>query len=130
MNKLKYLALAIIVGVGLITAAPKAEAQIAVQIGPAPMCPYGYYDFAPYNCAPYGYYGPQWFNSGIFIGAGPWFHGPRGFRGRVDYRFHPRYGYRGGFPGRGEAPRPGWRGAPDRFRGNGYRDGRGHGGRR
>jgi len=42
-------------------------------------CPYGYYDFAPYSCAPYGYYGPEWFSGGVFIGAGPWFHGPHDF---------------------------------------------------
>jgi len=29
----------------------------------------------PYACAPYGYYGPEWFSGGIFIGAGPWYHG-------------------------------------------------------
>jgi len=40
-----------------------------------PYCPYGYYDYAPYSCSPYGYYGPDWFNGGVFIGAGPWFHG-------------------------------------------------------
>jgi hypothetical protein len=28
-------------------------------VGVAPMCPYGYYDYAPYNCSPYGYYGQQ-----------------------------------------------------------------------
>ena len=58
--------------------------------GPPPVCAYGYYDYYPYACAPYGYYGPQWFAGGVFIGAGPWFHGfhrrsfygPRGFEGR------------------------------------------------
>ncbi len=56
-------------------------AQISVQIGPEPICPYGYFDYPPYNCAPYGYYGPDWFTGGIFIGTGPWFHGPRRFWG-------------------------------------------------
>src|ERR1700746_2170139 len=37
-------------------------AQVAIHIGPEPVCPYGYYDFAPYHCAPYGYYGPAWFS--------------------------------------------------------------------
>ena len=55
-----------------------APAQVSVNIGVAPVCPYGYFDFAPYDCAPYGYYGPDWFVGGVFIGAGPWFHGPRG----------------------------------------------------
>jgi hypothetical protein len=85
-------------------AAPQAGAQvnINVQIGPAPVCPYGYFDYAPYGCAPLGYYGPQWFTGGVFIGAGPWFHGPEGFHGYIDRDFDPRFGYRGGFPGRGE----------------------------
>ena len=52
-----------------------------MNVGPEPVCPYGYFDYAPYNCAPYGYYGPTWFANGIFIGAGPWFHGPHGFHG-------------------------------------------------
>ena len=79
-----------------------APAQISVGIGVAPVCPYGYFDYAPYDCAPYGYYGPDWFTGGIFIGAGPWFHGPRGFYGHVDNRFDPRHGYHGPFPDRGE----------------------------
>ncbi len=43
--------------------------------GPAPVCPYGYYSYYPYSCAPYGFYGPSWFIGGLFIGAGPWYHG-------------------------------------------------------
>src|ERR1700761_9485143 len=87
------------------TAAPsKASAQIAVGIGVAPVCPYGYFDYPPYDCAPYGYYGPDWFTGGIFIGAGPWFHGPRGFYGHVDDRYDPRHGYHGPMPVRGEHP--------------------------
>ena len=83
--------------------APKANAQVSigVNIGAAPECSYGYYDFAPYDCAPYGYYGPEWFDGGVFIGAGPWFHGPRGFHGSVDRHFDPRNGYHGGFPQHG-----------------------------
>ena len=64
-------------------AIPVAEAQVSVNIGVAPECPYGYYDVAPYNCAPAGYYGPEWFSGGVFIGAGPWFHGPANFRGHA-----------------------------------------------
>src|SRR5271157_1851754 len=52
-----------------------------VYVGPPPVCPYGYYPYYPYTCAPYGYYGPSWFVGGVFIGAGPWFHGFRGWRG-------------------------------------------------
>ena len=75
MRVLKFLALAAVAGIGFTASTPKAEAQVAVDIGVAPDCPYGYYDTAPYGCAPYGYYGPQWFTGGVFIGAGPWFHG-------------------------------------------------------
>ena len=40
-------------------ATPAAPAQVSVSIGAAPVCPYGYYDYSPYQCAPYGYYGPE-----------------------------------------------------------------------
>jgi hypothetical protein len=96
-----------------------APAQISVGIGVAPGCPYGYFDYAPYECSPYGYYGPDWFNGGVFIGAGPWFHGPRGFYGHVDNRYDPHYGYRGPMPGRGAQPF-------NHFQGNEARDGRGN----
>jgi hypothetical protein len=76
--------------------------QVAVGVGLAPDCPYGYFDYSPYDCAPYGYYGPDWFVGGAFIGAGPWFHGPGGFYGHVDNRFDPHNGYAGPLPGRGE----------------------------
>src|ERR1700733_15064359 len=101
MKYLKYLA---VLGV-LMIAAPFAHAQRVavgvgvgtvavgvapaygdpgyVDVGPAPACAYGYYDYYPYACAPYGYYGPQWFSGGVFIGAGPWFHG--GYYGRGFY---------------------------------------------
>ena len=105
--------------VALLTPAAVAPAQISVNIGPAPVCPYGYYDYAPFNCSPYGYYGPDWFAGGLFIGAGPWFHGPRGFYGHVDNRYDPHYGYRGPTPNRGE-------GAFEHFHGNEARDGQGH----
>ena len=72
--------------------------------GPPPECPYGYYDYAPYDCAAYGYYGPEWFSGGVFIGAGPWHRGPVGFHGYVDNRFDPHNGYRGPVPRHGERP--------------------------
>jgi hypothetical protein len=81
-----------------------APAQIAVRIGPAPVCPYGYFDYAPYDCPPYGYYGPDWFVGGVFLGAGPWFHGRPGWYGHVDNRYDPRHGYNGPHPERGEQP--------------------------
>ena len=86
------------------SAVAPAQISVGVNLGPEPGCPYGYFDYAPYNCAPYGYYGPDWFNSGLFIGAGPWFHGPRGFYGHIDNRYDPHHGYAGPFPGRGEQP--------------------------
>ena len=80
----------------------KAQISIGVHIGAEPVCPYGYYDYAPYRCAPFGYYGPQWFSNGVFIGAGPWFHGPEHFHGYVDHHYDPHYGYHGAYPNRGE----------------------------
>src|ERR1700735_5470768 len=76
-----------------------AQVSVGVNIGAAPICPYGYFDYAPYDCAPYGYYGPDWFVGGVFIGAGPWFHGHAGFHGHVDNRFDPHHGYNGPLPG-------------------------------
>jgi hypothetical protein len=96
-----------------------AQISIGVNIGPAPICPYGYFDYAPYNCAPYGYYGPDWFNDGVFIGVGPWFRGPAHFWGHVDNRYDPRHGYRGPLPARGAQPF-------SHFQPNEARDGHGH----
>ncbi len=118
---------AAVIAAGMAAALPLASAQVSIHIGPEPACPYGYYDSAPYGCAPYGYYGPQWFSGGAFIGAGPWFHGPRDFHGYVDNRYDPHYGYHGYYPHRGERA---WAHNEDRgyshFQGNEYRDGRGH----
>ena len=103
----------------LLCAGSLAPAQVSVNIGVAPVCPYGYFDYAPYDCAPYGYYGPDWFVGGVFLGAGPWFHGPRGFYGHVDNRYDPRHGYHGPVPERGAV-------AFNHFHGNEARDGQGH----
>ena len=43
--------------IAVLRCAPAASAQVSVNIGVAPACPYGYFSYAPYNCAPYGYYG-------------------------------------------------------------------------
>jgi hypothetical protein len=127
MTGFKLVLLSAVAGCCLIATAPKATAQIAVEIGAAPDCPYGYYDAAPYNCAPYGYYGPEWFSGGIFVGSGPWFHGNNNFRGHVNNRYHPEHGYNGATPQRGERPEPSRRlDKVSHFRGNEYRDGRGH----
>ncbi len=119
MNSLKVLALSA-VSAALLSAGSVAPAQISVSIGGGPpVCPYGYFDYAPYDCAPYGYYGPDWFVGGVFLGAGPWFHGPRGFYGHVDNRYDPHNGYHGPLPERGAAPF-------QHFQGNEARDGQGH----
>lgn len=128
MNKFKFFLLpAVGCIICLALFVPRAEAQINIQIGAPPVCPYGYFSAPPYDCAPYGYYGPEWFAGGVFIGAGPWFHGPEHFHGRVNYHFHPEHGYRGSLPHRGERPEPSRRfDKIPHFKGNEVRDGRGH----
>ena len=129
MNKFRFFALAAVAGTCLLAAPVKSAAQIGinVDIGPEPVCPYGYYDYAPYACAPYGYYGPEWFSGGVFIGVGPWLHGPANFHGHVNNRFDPQRGYKGPAPNRGEKPEPTKRlDKVDHFKGNEVRDGRGH----
>jgi hypothetical protein len=121
---MKNLMLLSLLGACLV-AAPSAHAQPVrfgvgvgigpVYVGPPPVCPYGYYSYYPYACAPYGFYGPSWFSGGVFIGAGPWFHG---FYGRPGYGrpgfvgrpgvygrsgFNGRSGFRGGAIARGPA---------------------------
>jgi len=127
MNKIKYLAIAAVAGLCFLASPPPSHAQVSVTIGPAPVCPYGYYDYPPYPCAPYGYYGPTWFVNGVFIGAGPWFHGPHDFYGHVNNHYDPHYGYKGPLPEHGARPEPGHAPGHDpSFKGNEMRDGRGH----
>ncbi len=102
-----------------------AQVSIGVNFGAEPNCPYGYYDYAPYNCTPDGYYGSEWFNNGVFIGAGHWFHGPSNFHGNVNNNYDPQHGYKGATPARGE--RAAHAGAASNFKGNESRDGQGHG---
>src|SRR5579884_3058748 len=113
MRYLRYLALLAVVIVPALYS--QAGVSFQVQVGPAyvapPACPYGYYAYYPYACAPYGYYGPNWFVNGVFIGAGPWYHGYWGhpeYYGRGEYGDHDRgyYGRDRGFRGEG------YRGAP------------------
>jgi hypothetical protein len=126
MLKLKHVGLLTMLG-GLFVATSfspsQAKAQVSVSIGAAPVCPYGYYDYAPYSCAPSGYYGPEWFTGGVFVGAGPWFHGPENFRGHVDNHYDVHNGYKGRVPERGEKPDEH---ARAEFHGNEMRDGHGH----
>lgn len=109
MRYLKYFAL---LGLLVFAVAGTAHAQVAVgvRVGPVgvavgapPVCAYGYYGYYPYACAPYGYYGSSWFVNGVFIGAGPWYHGhwgPRYYGGPVYGRpgYWARPGYRPGPP--------------------------------
>ncbi len=60
---------AMIAGLAMV---PAAHAQIVVEVGVQPVCPYGYYGYAPYQCAPMGYYGSGYFYNGVFLGMGPW----------------------------------------------------------
>ena len=127
MRSLKFLALPAVASLCFAVSGPRTQAQVSVDIGVAPECPYCYYDYAPYSCAPYGYYGPEWFSGGVFIGAGPWFHGPANFRGHVDNHFDVSRGYRGPVPNRGEKAAAENRvDHMDHFKGNEMRDGRGH----
>jgi hypothetical protein len=126
MQGFKFFALTAVAGLCFAISAPKAQAQVSVEIGVAPQCPYGYFEAAPYGCAPYGYYGPSWFSGGVFVGAGPWFHGPEHFQGQVDNNFHPDHGYKGPMPERGEKASPEHATPPKDFKGNEMRDGHGH----
>ena len=102
MRTLKHLGIAIFGFTIFVAGCNRAQAQVSVTIGPPPVCPYGYYEVPPYNCAPDGYYGPEWFVGGVFIGAGPWYHGPEHFYGHVDHHLDYRKGYHGPLPARGE----------------------------
>ncbi len=117
---MRYLKILVFVGALMLTASHANAQRVAIGVGiggpgyygVAPVCDYGYYNYYPYACAPYGYYGPEWFSGGIFIGAGPWFHG---FYGRPGFRggFVGRPGFRGGFVGRpGFNGRSGFNGRP------------------
>jgi len=111
---MKNLMLLSVLGISLM-ATPSAQAApvvvgigigvAPVYVGPAPVCPYGYYPYYPYACAPFGYYGPEWFSGGVFIGAGPWFHGfvgRPGVYGRPGFAARPAF--RGGAGAHGPAP--------------------------
>jgi hypothetical protein len=137
---MKALRLLALFGLFLIPAS-YAQAQrvvVGVGVGGPPVCAYGYYPSYPYACAPYGYYGPSWFSGGLFIGAGPWFHGfygGRGFYGRPGFYGRGFTGRGPGFVGRGPVARGfargpvggGFRGAPrGSFHGGGGFHGGGH----
>lgn len=54
MRNFRLFALTAVVGLCLLASTSKTNAQVSVDVGVAPECPYGYYDYAPYRCAPYG----------------------------------------------------------------------------
>ena len=99
---MKVLRMLALFGICLFSASLAQAQRVVVGVGvggpygAAPVCEYGYYNYYPYACAPYGFYGPSWFSGGVFIGAGPWFHGFYGGRG-----FYGRPGFGRGFVGRG-----------------------------
>jgi hypothetical protein len=108
MKYLRYIALLAVLAMPLAYSQAEVRVGVGIGVGPGyvagpPVCSYGYYPDAPYGCAPYRYYGANWFANGVFIGAGPWYHGwghpfyPRPYaRGFVGGRFEGR-----GFQGRG-----------------------------
>jgi hypothetical protein len=126
MNKLRHLVAVVFAGLCFLSFSARtsaAQVSFGIQIGPEPVCPYGYFEYAPYQCAPYGYYGPEWFTNGVFIGSGPWYHGHEHFRGHVDNRYDPHYGYHGHMPNHGD--RPDWdhhHGTVENFRGHDSRE--------
>jgi hypothetical protein len=134
---MKYIRYLMLVGLLMVPLAySQAEVRVGVGIGfgpgyvaGPPVCSYGYYDYYPYTCAPYGYYGPSWFANGVFIGAGPWYHGwGRPYYGRGYYG----HGYVGrAYQGRGFVGHGFERRGPDRGSHGSFHGGGGfHGGRR
>src|SRR5258708_11911804 len=93
MYALRRLALAASVAGVHFASAANADDPLGDGLDDEPACPYGYYDFAPYDCAPYGYYGSEWFAGGIFICTRPWFHRPRHLLRPLDQHFHGPHGY-------------------------------------
>lgn len=81
MQHWKFLALPVLIA-ALLSIPDSTLARVSINIGAARVCPYGYFDYAR-TTAPYtGITGPEWFSGGVFIGAGPWFHGPHDFHGQ------------------------------------------------
>ncbi len=153
MRYLKYVVLLAVLMMPLAYSQAQVRVGVGVGFGPGyvvgpPVCPYGYFDYAPYACAPYGYYGPSWFSGGVFIGAGPWYHGyygrggrgpryyGRGYYGRNDWGDRRGFSGHEGFVGRrwDRGPERGFRGdVRGGFHGEsrgGFHGGGGHGGGR
>ncbi len=131
MKYLRYVALLALLTLPLAYSQAQVRVGVGIGVGPGyvagpPACAYGYYPDYPYACAPYGYYGPSFFVNGLFIGAGPWYHGGwghgywgRGYYGHgVEGRGFAGRGYVGHGPGHGFVARGGSRGG---FHGGGAR---------
>ena len=132
MRGYTLLLLTAVVGIAFYATAPTTVAQVSVDIGVAPDCPYGYYDVRSLRLRSLRLLRFGAVPGGVFIGAGPWFHGSENFQGHVNNRCqiadHCRY--------RGATPQP-RRETPTEsiasitsphFKGNEVRDGRGHAG--
>jgi len=140
MKYFRYVALLALLAMPLAYSQAQVRVGVGIGVGPgyvaaAPVCSYGYYPDYPYACAPYGYYGPSWFSGGVFIGAGPWYHGGWGHpyyggrpyaRGFVGGRGFEGRGFAGHGPavGRGFAARGSVAGNRGGFHGGGSRGGR------
>jgi hypothetical protein len=46
-RKYRDISVLLALALGLLTSATAAPAQVSISIGAAPICPYGYYDYAP-----------------------------------------------------------------------------------
>ena len=51
MRSWKLLTLPTLAAAAFWVSTPTSPAQVSINIGPAPVCPYGYYDYPPYECA-------------------------------------------------------------------------------
>jgi hypothetical protein len=97
MKYLRYFALLGLLALPLAYSQAEVRFGVGIGFGPGyvsgpPACAYGYYSDYPYACAPYGFYGSNYFVNGIFIGAGPWYHGySRPYYGN-SYYGRPSYG--------------------------------------
>jgi len=86
MNRFNYALAAAVAVIGFTAATPKAEAQVNIDIGAEPHA-LRLLRLRSLPLCSLRYYSPEWFVGGVFVGAGPWFHGPDHFRGHVDNRF-------------------------------------------
>ena len=92
MNGFKCSALAAVTGICFTASTFKTQAQVTVNIGAEPACPYGYYDYAPYECAPYWLLRPGMVFRRRLYWGGPVVPWPGTFDGNVDNHFDPQQG--------------------------------------